>query len=184
MKKNQTIAISLATLLISIFLINACSKKTEPGPDAALSKNETGNQNLATSRLTSCSCGEYFSNTHSGLGFYLYSDTPLDFSCADSGATVTVGCTYYDVPNRFTVYDNNSLVVTTNWIGWAHCSGPWGFSITTAQAETFINFTYVPANAPYKLRVETTVIGCTGSCSSDPGCRDTDDNWQAHVTCN
>lgn len=128
-------------------------------------------------------CNKYFNATHAGTGFYVYPDYPLNLTCAVSNSTVTIGGTYYDVPNRFTVYDKNgNVVATTGWIGWAHCPGPWGMSVTTAQAETFINFTYNTSLAPYKLRVETVVTGCNG-CSTDPGCTDQDDNWQAHVMC-
>ncbi|HEV8269705.1 MAG TPA: hypothetical protein VGQ04_00290 [Chitinophagaceae bacterium] len=202
MKKNQTIAVYLAALLTFIFLINACSKKTEPTPTTELTKKEAKKETDKKKPLTSIgedpaasilsitvdtcgSCGNYFSATHSGTGFYVYPDIPLDLHCAVQSTTVTLGCVYYDVPNRYTVYDKNgSVVVTTGWIGWAHCSGPWGASVTTANYETFMTFTYSSSLAPYKLRVETNVIGCTGpGCSSDPGCTDNDDNWQVHVSC-
>lgn len=201
MKKNQTIGISLAALLAFIFLINSCSKTTEPGTTAGATKKEIkkeGDKNkplqviseqpgasLSSTNDTCGSCGKYFSATHSGTGFYAYPDIPLNLSCAIASSTITVGCVYYDVPNRYTIYDvNGSVVATTGWIGWAHCSGPWGASVTTPNYETFMNFTYNSSLAPYILRVETNVIGCSGGgCSSDPGCTHGDDNWQVHISC-
>ena len=190
MKKMQTIGVCLGTLLLFVILINSCSKDDRKGESASLSnlpsqKNEAASLTAQRSGSSCGSCNRFYSNTHAGIGLYVYPDIQLDLSCAVSSSTVTLGCTYYDVPNRYTIYDKNgAVVVTTGWIGWAHCSGPWGASVTTPNVETFINFTYNTGLAPYKLRVETKVTGCTGpGCSTDPGCRDNDDNWQVRVMC-
>jgi len=190
MKRRHTITLCVAALLVAAVIFYACSKKADRKFDAANSSANTERRGKLGSAIQarvvdSCgSCNRYFNGTHAGTGFYIYPDIPLNLSCAVDNSTVSLGCTYYDVPNRFTIYDKNgNVVVTTGWIGWAHCSGPWGFSVTTPNVETFVSFTYSLSLAPYKLRVETKVTGGCGGCSNDAGCVDADDNWQVYLTC-
>ena len=143
---------------------------------------------------TSCkSCNKSYTGTYAlanNIHYYIYPDVALDLSCALNNSTVSVGCVYYDVPNTFIVLDKNNNTVanthwgTTDWIGWANCTGPWGSSIQTNQSETYISFTYTTASAPYKLRVATNIVGCT---TCDPkhtkGCEATSDTWLANIFC-
>jgi len=174
MKKKLLITQCLVALTGIILIAYSCSKEAT---------NQQNHKDAGSSDAV-CSCTQFFNNSHTGAGFYIYPDITLDLSCATSGHTVSVDCQWYDVPNRWTIYDKNgSNVTTTNWAGWAHCPGPWGASITTPGYFVTMSFTYNSSLAPYKLRAETKVTACTSGCSSDPGCTDGDDNWLAQVHC-
>jgi len=80
-----------------------------------------------------------------------------------------------DVPNTFTVMDQNGNVVAyTPWIGNATWSGPWGSSLSTLQANNYIGFK-VAANTTYYLSVATVVQGSPAAASSDV--------WNVSLTC-
>jgi hypothetical protein len=186
---------SLTTVLLFILFafVISCSRTNPSNSESQVPKitseidKAQKNQHVSARTLTTATCGSCdagFSGNHSGTGNFVYTPIQLDLSCADSNSSVTVACTYYDVPNAFDILDkSNNVVVSSGWIGRANCFGPWGSSINTGSAMVNIGFTYNPSLAPYKLRVQTTVIGC-GSCGpNNTGCTSSDDTWDASIFC-
>lgn len=188
---TQRIVLLLVAFIAIALIIHSCTKENISSQYSSkvfkntLEKPAKANMLNTMQSSDSCgSCGGSYSGSHSGIGSYVYTPIQLDLTCADSNSTITVACTYYDVPDAFDILDKNgSVVVTTGWKGNANCPGPWGQSINTLQAETDLNFTYNPSLAPYKLRVQTAIIGCSTCGSNNVGCTSTDDTWYAGVSC-
>jgi hypothetical protein len=95
------------------------------------------------------SCGLTFNGTYTGSSFYIYPDQYLTVT----GTSVSVLCTEYDRPNRFTAYNSSGLITSTGWVGTASYPGPWGTSLNNGGPKT-ISFAYSSSNTPYYIRVE------------------------------
>ena len=115
------------------------------------------------------SCGQNYSGSYSGVGYYVYPLTTLDLSTTVQGSTITVAVNSFDVPNRFTIDDSLGAFVTgTSWMGHVSYAGPWGLSLNTPESQN-ITFTKDLVST-FSLRVETST-------------QTNSDSWSASVTC-
>lgn len=134
---------------------------------------------IDTSSICLCPSAIY-SGTYSYNGtdqFHIYAPIQLNLTCSPSavGDSVIIDCMPDDVPNTFTVLDQNGNVVAyTPWIGNATWAGPWGSSLSTLQANNYIGFK-VAANTTYYLSIATVVQGTPTQASSDA--------WNVSLTC-
>lgn len=122
-----------------------------------------------------CTSGAAYSGSSpAGLnGFYIYPNQALSLGCAPVGDSVIIDCQPLDIPNTFSIVDQNGhLVASTNWIGNANYSGPWGSSIATLQANNYLGFVVTSSSNTYYLQVATAVSTSRGN-----------DAWNASVTC-
>jgi hypothetical protein len=178
-------------LLLSsiLFVVFSCHKYREPGkPDP--------NENLqpvVSSSTPSGSCEGNYSGSYTAPGndpvLYIYPLEPLDISCAENGATVTVYASPIDVPNRFTIVDQNNNFVAASgsgsysyWVG-DNCiggpcfSGPWGGSnIPPPYNSGPTSFTFTKtANTNYFLRVEAYIPHASYQHRTD--------GWSVSISC-
>ncbi|MPR35838.1 hypothetical protein [Salmonirosea aquatica] len=168
MKRNLTS--SLFALLLIMILQPGCNvNSVDRNP------NEKNAQKSDKNART-LSCGGYFDGSYSGNGYYIYPSIALDFSGACNGGTVSVSFSAEDVPNRFTIRDQNSNVVVQSglnqghngYIGSASNSGPWGGPFSGGGSET-VTFIY-DSSKSYTLNVETSTSGVTDHWTSTVGC--------------
>lgn len=121
---------------------------------------------------TSIGCGDSYNGSYSGNDFTIQIHE-LDLSGASNGYTIFVTGNAQERPNRFNVYDDvDNLIGTTDWLGTASYSGPWGASLNASESGN-ITFNYNSART-YELRVD---IG-----PADPA-SPISDAWQASVNC-
>ena len=139
---------------------------TSLGGDISIQDIEVDASELGTEK--NC-CGQTMYGSYGGFGFYIYPTETLNLSCLNSGTTVNMTVYALDVPNRFTVYRNGSIVATSNWIGWTTSPGPWGSSLS-GPSQMNLSFTYF-SGSTYTLRVETVTTGKRI------------DEWYASVNC-
>lgn len=127
-------------------------------------------------------CGNNYSGsfgTPNEFHTYLYY---LDFSNSTK-LNITVSVDALDIPNRFTIVDENGNFITgTGWLGnsnvgpsGATYSGPWGSSVSNAGTQ-FFTFTRSLSHT-YYLRVETLTPPNTTSYHPNT------DSWSAVVGC-
>lgn len=115
-------------------------------------------------------CGSYISDDYYGQGYYVYPNYSLDLSGTPQGSTINVTVNSYDIPNRFTIKDENgSIVASTSWMGYVDYNGPWGSSLNTPETQT-LSFVKDIASS-FVLTVET-VAGNNYS-----------DAWSVGVSC-
>ena len=115
-------------------------------------------------------CGSGISGSYNGLNsYYKYPEYTIDLSNVSYGTNVSVMCTAGDIPNRFTIYDeNHTFMGTSGWRGYTNMAGPWGSSLN--KNDTTIVFSKgIPDG--YILVVETVTSVTTG------------DGWSANIGC-
>ena len=114
-------------------------------------------------------CGSSLSGNYYGTGYYSYPEYTIDVSSSLLGSDITLAVQSYDVPNKFTIYDSlGNVVASSNWMGIANYSGPWGMSLNAPETAN-LQWHY-GTSANFTLRVETE----TSSYS---------DSWNATVLC-
>jgi hypothetical protein len=142
--------------------------QTKPGVNSEIDALSKRSQTMTTGRIATDGCGAYFSGSFAGSGYYTYADKIITL-CATAGGTITISCNALDVPDRFSVYDqNNNLVATSGWIGYTSNSGPWGSSLN-GPSSTTLSFAK-STSSTYKLRVETVVQGVSDAWDASVGC--------------
>lgn len=158
-------------VLIALFCWLLTSPDTTSGVE--ISKASVSNVSFSVEKVDDAGlflppgCGSYLGSSYYGTGFYFYPDQTLDLTCASG--TITINWYVDAVPNRFTVYNSNGVLVgTSNWKGYANYPGPWGMSINTPNSG---NFSFSKSTNTYTLRVET---------STPSG---TNDYWSVSVGC-
>ena len=108
---------------------------------------------IATPTKTFASCPATFTGTEAGSAYFMY---PARYVNVYNSSIVQLMFSFNanDRPNRFTVYDENDmLVATTGWVGTANYSGPWGSSLNVAASGSFI-VNRDPGSTYYKILVE------------------------------
>jgi hypothetical protein len=182
MKNNRKILLSLFTAFI--LNLTGCYEE-QPETEtryaqvedeiALVEKHKTGNPSDAsrsTLAQTQAGCGAYFSGSRNS-GSYTYPDETITLPCATAGGTISIICKAFDVPNRFSVYSNGQLVVSSGWMGYSSNPGPWGnFALNGPSVKT-LSIPKTTATT-YLLRVETSggaipdgwdaTVGCTDVC--------------------
>jgi hypothetical protein len=179
MRRNIMIAFA-AVMLVTAFFVFSCQKNEKVSalnkPDQSADQHEVLISSLSPEArgavvkpLISYGCGSGMSGSYSGNGYYKYPSYALDVSGVDTGGTISISVSSYDVPNRFTVYDvNNFVVAYTGWMGNVTYAGPWGTSLNTPE-NAILKFIRGAASS-YSLVVETV----TNARS---------DNWLASMSC-
>lgn len=114
-------------------------------------------------------CGDLFSGSHSGSGYYTYPSQAFGVCSQDNGATITIYCYAADVPNRFNIQTSSGggLVVSSGWMGYANYPGPWGQSLNTPNTKSI---TFTKAQSTYYLKVETSI-------------QSQNDYWESTIIC-
>lgn len=111
-------------------------------------------------------CGASFSDSYYGSGFYSYPQSSI--ALQSPVGNVSVALSSYDVPNRFSIYDERgNLVASSGWMGYANYTGPWGQSLNSPQTKTL---SFLKSSRSYTLRVETVTDGYS-------------DYWGASISC-
>lgn len=88
--------------------------------------------NCTTPPSTCYNCGEYVNGNYSGIDYHAYENY---YICDGLDTTeINISWTSIDRPNRFTIYQDGSLVTTTGWVGTATYPGPWGLSLSTPNS--------------------------------------------------
>ncbi len=88
----------------------------------------TGTPTTTSTFTPPSDCGVSHSDTYTGLTYFAYDN----INVVNIEANSILDWTVLDRPNRFTVYQDNIQIATTNWVGIASYSGPWGASLSTA----------------------------------------------------
>jgi hypothetical protein len=131
---------------------------------------------VGTGRATDYTCSSNFGSSYYSSGYYRYPDYNLDLSGTAQGSTISVPVYSYDVPNRFTIKDNNGYTVAyTSWMGYANYSGPWGMSLNTAETQT-LTFTR-DVGTSFVLIVETVVNSYSDAWDASVGCTAPTATW-------
>ncbi|WP_157576745.1 hypothetical protein [Asinibacterium sp. OR53] len=154
--------VTCSILFFSIFYFG-CTKKSDSDPS-----KKALTEPLIKKTNGTYSCGSTISGNFLGSGYYTYPDNTIDLSLSAQGSLIQIACDAVEVPNRFSIYDGTTLVVTTGWIGTANYSGPWGTSLSTSATQTLSFFR--GASSTYTLRVETSPQGMT-------------DTWNVTISC-
>lgn len=116
------------------------------------------------------SCGTGISNSTEELSFHDYGFFDLH---VDGTPLVHLLWSTYDRPNRFTVYEDGSVLTTTGWKGYAPYVGPWGASLSTTENGD-LTFVPVPGRV-YQLKIEAGPAG--------PPPYDISDNFLVSINC-
>ena len=78
------------------------------------------------------SCGEYVNGNYSGIDYHAYENY---YICDDLDTSeITINWVTIERPNRFSIYQDGSLVATSGWTGYANYPGPWGLSLNTPSS--------------------------------------------------
>jgi hypothetical protein len=130
--------------------------------------------NCTTPPTTCFSCGQYVSGNYSGTDYHAYENY---YICDDLDTTeISLAWSVIDRPNRFTIYQDGSLVATTGWVGYANYAGPWGLSLNTPNTgilstsyltglNTYVYVEAGPANPSAPTNdAFTFTISCSTSC--------------------
>ena len=130
---------------------------------------------------TSCpnTCSSFLHGEYADNDFHSYGHYCLDLSGASNGATITISYSSYDRPNRYTIYDNNSnLITTSGWRGDDNTyPGPWGMAGSLdGVGNGSIDFTYNNSKT-YTLLVEAAGANPLGT-PPNPS-----DAWDVTITC-
>lgn len=86
--------------------------------------------------------------TYENLGFF-----PLNVC----GPHVALQWATYDRPNRFTVYEDGVVLLTSGWMGYAPYPGPWGPTLNTLEYGV-LNFDPIPGRV-YQVLIEVGPAG-------------------------
>jgi hypothetical protein len=165
MRKTHLLTTALSLALLLLF---SCSNEQDVKPDKQM-KGDPIPKNLSTGRVAAA-CGGFASGTYAGTGYYTYPATTIDASSISSTGHITINCTAYDVPNRFTVRNSSGATVAyTGWLGYANYGGPWGPSISNSGSAS-LYFTR-GSSTTFTLVVET----------SPPSYQN--DAWEASIGC-
>ena len=124
----------------------------------------------AESGFDNSSCGGGISQNTASLTYVNLGFFDLHVSGADH---VNLNYDVLGRPNRFTLYDNGSIIDTSGWKGIAPYAGPWGVSLNTPVMGT-ISFDPVLGHE-YKLLIE---VGPAG-----PPPYDVSDNFSISIVC-
>ena len=88
--------------------------------------------NCVTPPSVCYSCGEYVNGNYSGIDYHAYENY---YICDDLDTTeITINWVTIERPNRFSIYQDGSLVATSGWTGYANYPGPWGLSLSTPSS--------------------------------------------------
>lgn len=109
------------TAVFTIDAIGPCCNVVTPTPTPTYTPSPTP---FVVDCLTGLIEGSY-----SGLTQYTYPNQPISSSVDDY---IRFDWEVRDRPNRFTVYDSTGLLWTSDWVGQASYTGPWGASLNTA----------------------------------------------------
>lgn len=116
------------------------------------------------------SCGTNLNGSYGGSGYYTYPEKTLEFCTTPAGKTITISCNAYEVPNRFTIYDEYGNFVTgTQWIGYSTGPGPWGNFVLNGPGS--FTLTFPKSTNKYRLKIETVTQGITDSWGVGIGCQ-------------
>jgi RHS repeat-associated protein len=140
--------------------------KSMSGTQASTNSSAGTTITPANATLSCSSGGAGFSGSSDFTPGYLTYDASIDMSAIPQGATITMNCQAFDVPNRFTIQvQNGSGVAFSIWLGNADYSGPWGNSVhnNATQIVTFIK----GSASLYNLHVETSVYDQTDAWQAD-----------------
>lgn len=118
------------------------------------------------------SCSKTYTSSYTGSSFYIYPDQTLTIT-GTSVTGLSILCTEYDRPNRFSAYNTSGLITTTGWVGTASYPGPWGSTLNNPGPKT-MSFSYSSSSTPYYVRVE--------AGPADPSAP-TSDSYEFTVTC-
>lgn len=145
----------------------------------------TEDANCVTPPGVCYSCGEYVNGNYSGIDYHAYENY---YICDDLDTTeITINWVTIERPNRFSIYQDGSLVATSGWTGYANYPGPWGLSLNTPSSgqlstayETGLNtYVYVeagPADPNNSINdAFNFTISCTDTCYSYKN--DSTANW-------
>lgn len=186
---KKTILVSMSVLCILLCIFFACTKsESDNHKQGAGEKTASAIKPQALGGGT-YTCGSIISGNYTGVTaggtgtYYAYPYSYIDITGVATGATVTLVCNAYDVPNRVSVYNTakTSVLATTGWFGNSTVAGPWGANLNT-QSQLTITFTKSAGDNIYPLLVETgpkkdssdaygVTIYCSGSdqnCGSKP----------------
>jgi hypothetical protein len=164
MKKTQLL---MTALSLALFLMFSCNNEQDVKPGNQ-SKGDPIIKNPTAGRVAA-GCGGFASGSYGGSGYYTYPATTIDASSISATGHISVYCTPYDVPNRFTVKNSSGTTVGyTGWLGYANYPGPWGQSLN-AGAQT-IYFTR-GSSTTFTLSVETVAPSSQN------------DAWEASIGC-
>lgn len=109
-----------------------------------------------------CSGTAFLHGSSNGETGFIQYNAPVDLSDVPPGATISLTCQAYDVPNRFTMYEDGQVFqVSTDWLGYSTQSGPWGQSISNSGSQT-VSFVKGTASI-FNLHVETAVSDMSNS---------------------
>jgi hypothetical protein len=165
MKKTHLL---MTVLSLALLLMFSCNNEQDVKPSNQ-SKGDPIPKNSVTGRVAAA-CGGYASGTYSGVGYHTYPATTIDASSISATGHISIFCTAYDVPNRFTVKDSGgNTVAYTGWLGYATYGGPWGSSINNIGSAS-LYFTR-GSSTTFTLTVET----------SPPS--NQNDAWEASIGC-
>lgn len=116
------------------------------------------------------SCGTFMGETTELMTYYDYGTFDLH---VDGAITVHLLWSTYDRPNRFTVYEDGAVLITTGYKGYAPYPGPWGGTLSTTESGD-LSFTPVPGRV-YQIQIEAGPAG--------PPPFDLSDNWSLNINC-
>jgi len=160
-------------LFFTLFFI-AC-EKDQPilvEEDARISESTESASQRSNGTL---GCGDFTSGQWGGIGYHSYDPITLNIP-GDRPCEIKLSTNQLDVPNRFTIYNSNGVVVSSGWIGFANYPGPWGSSLDNDNPGlAYLTFIADP-NETYTLVVETVV---------NPKGRDRSgaDSWEVQMWC-
>jgi len=165
MKKTDLLTTALSLALMVMF---SCHDDQEASPSNKI-KGDPIIKSTESGRVAA-GCGGFASGSYTGTGYHVYPAYTIDASTISSTGHITVNCTAYDVPNRFTVKNSSgSTVAYTGWLGCASYSGPWGPSICNSGSQS-LSFTR-GSSTTFTLTVETVAPASTN------------DAWEASIGC-
>lgn len=128
---------------------------------------------VAAPSKTFYACGATITDTYAPSAYYTYADKHIDVYNSDI-SQLLFNFNANDRPNRFTVYDENGLLVATSgWVGTASYSGPWGASLSTSPSGS-LTVIRDPGSTYYSLRVEAGPANPASPIS---------DSWTVQVLC-
>lgn len=129
-----------------------CEDNTSGGPNPYFPPEENEALCPKPTENLGILCGTTITNNYNGTDFHAY-DKVLINNSGTVPVTMTLNWNSYDRPNRFSILEDGSTIITTGWKGIAGYTGPWGTSLSTTENGTITWTTVV--GSKYEILVET-----------------------------
>lgn len=97
-------------------------------------------------------CSNLHQGIYGGTGYYRFPEEGLNLDCTSIGSATSLEVRALDVPNRFLVRRNGSIVAASRWLGCTTDYGPWGGPFCNSGTATL---TFTRKTGKYTLQVET-----------------------------